>query len=30
MKAWLLSWGTNHELQPPKCICGKNHDAEAP
>jgi predicted transcriptional regulator len=30
MKAWLLSWGTNRELPPPKCICGKNHDAEAP
>jgi len=29
MKAWLLSWGTNHELQPPKCICGKNHNDEA-
>jgi predicted transcriptional regulator len=29
MKAWLLSWGTNRELPPPKCICGKNHDAEA-
>jgi RHH-type transcriptional regulator, rel operon repressor / antitoxin RelB len=26
MKAWLLSWGTGHELPPPKCICGKNHD----
>jgi len=30
MKAWLLSWGTNRELPPPKCVCGKNHDAEAP
>ena len=29
MKAWLLSWGTNRELQPPKCVCGKNHDAAA-
>jgi len=26
MKAWLLSWGTNHELPPPKCICGKHHE----
>ncbi len=30
MKAWLLSWGTDRELLPPKCVCGKNHDAEAP
>ena len=29
MKAWLLSWGTNHELPPPKCVCGKTHDDEA-
>ncbi len=28
MKAWLLSWGTQHELPPPKCACGKNHDDE--
>ena len=28
MKAWLLSWGTDHELPPPKCVCGKNHDDE--
>ncbi len=28
MKAWLLSWGTDHELPPPKCICGKHHDDE--
>src|ERR1700676_1078473 len=26
MKAWLLSWGTEHELPPPKCVCGKTHD----
>ncbi len=26
MKAWLLSWGTDHELPPPKCVCGKVHD----
>lgn len=25
MKAWLLSWGTEHELPPPKCVCGKSH-----
>jgi|SRR6476646_1374891 predicted transcriptional regulator len=30
MKAWLLSWGTDGELPPPKCVCGKNHDEEAP
>ena len=29
MKAWLLSWGTEGELPPPKCVCGKNHDDEA-
>ncbi len=28
MKAWLLSWGTNRELPPPKCVCGRNHDDE--
>ena len=28
MKAWLLSWGTEHELPPPKCVCGKEHDDE--
>ena len=29
MKAWLLSWGTDRELPPPKCACGKSHDNEA-
>jgi predicted transcriptional regulator len=29
MKAWLLSWGTERELPPPKCVCGKTHDDEA-
>jgi predicted transcriptional regulator len=29
MKAWLLSWGTEAELPPPKCACGKTHDDEA-
>jgi len=29
MKAWLLSWGTDHELPPPKCACGKNHDDQS-
>jgi|SRR5208283_182578 len=29
MKAWLLSWGTAHELPPPKCACGKIHDGDA-
>ena len=28
MKAWLLSWGTDQELPPPKCVCGKEHDDE--
>ena len=28
MKACLLSWGTDRELPPPKCACGKNHDDE--
>jgi len=26
MKAWLLSWGTEKELPPPRCVCGKHHD----
>ena len=26
MKAWLLSLGSNHELPPPKCACGKDHN----
>jgi RHH-type transcriptional regulator, rel operon repressor / antitoxin RelB len=25
MKAWLLSWGTDKELPPPKCVCGQEH-----
>jgi predicted transcriptional regulator len=29
MKAWLLSWGTDLELPPPKCACGKSHDDKA-
>src|SRR5262245_57527806 len=29
MKAWLLSWGTENELPPPKCACGKVHDYES-
>jgi predicted transcriptional regulator len=29
MKAWLLSWGTDRELPPPKCVCGKRHDDQA-
>jgi predicted transcriptional regulator len=29
MKAWLLSRGTDRELPPPKCACGRNHDDEA-
>ena len=30
MKAWLLSWGTDRELPPPKCVCGKVHADEPP
>ena len=30
MKAWLLSWGTDRELPPPKCVCGKVHDDQLP
>lgn len=26
MKAWLLSWGTEQELPPPRCACGQRHD----
>lgn len=29
MRAWLLSWGTDNELPPPRCACGKRHDDEA-
>ena len=29
MKAWLLSWGTDRELPPPKCACGGQHDDES-
>src|SRR5437867_9224145 len=29
MKAWLLSWGTDRELPPPKCACGRGQDDEA-
>ena len=29
MKAWLLSWGTDHELPLPKCVCGAAHDGPA-
>src|ERR1700731_857726 len=28
MKARLLSWGTEHELPGPECVCGKEHDDE--
>src|SRR5437588_11256620 len=28
MEAWLLSWGTEHELLIPSCVCGKEHDDE--
>jgi predicted transcriptional regulator len=30
MKAWLLSWGTDGELPPPKCVCGKSHADQVP
>jgi predicted transcriptional regulator len=26
MKAWLLSLGSQHQLPPPKCVCGESHD----
>jgi predicted transcriptional regulator len=26
MRAWLLSWGTNRELPPPRCACGREHE----
>jgi hypothetical protein len=26
VKAWLLSWGTEQELPPPRCVCGRNHE----
>ncbi len=26
MKAWLLSWGTDREVPPPKCACGREHE----
>jgi predicted transcriptional regulator len=26
MKAWLLALGSDHELPPPKCVCGESHD----
>jgi predicted transcriptional regulator len=25
MTAWLLSWGTDHELPVPRCVCGGLH-----
>ena len=28
MKAWLLSWGTKHEMPPPNCVCGRRHNDE--
>jgi predicted transcriptional regulator len=29
MKAWLLSFGSDHELPPPNYVCGKPHDEPA-
>lgn len=29
MRAWLLSWGTGHELPPPKCACGRDHSEKS-
>ena len=26
MRAWLLSWGTDRELPPPRCACGAGHE----
>jgi predicted transcriptional regulator len=28
MKAWLLSWGTDRDLPPPRCACGSIHDED--
>ena len=28
MKAWLLSWGNNRALPPPRCVCAKVHHDE--
>lgn len=28
VKAWLLSWGTDKELRPPRCACGRRHADE--
>lgn len=28
MKAWLLSLGSDHELPPLKCVCGKTHETD--
>ena len=28
MKAWLLSWGTDRELPPPRWACGGKHEDE--
>ena len=27
MRTWLLSLSSDHELPPPKCVCGESHDA---
>src|SRR5579872_4842847 len=29
MRAWLLSWGTEQEVPPPKCACGKDHSKKS-
>lgn len=29
VKAWLLSWGSDQELSPPRCVCGKGHSGPA-
>jgi hypothetical protein len=26
MKTWLLSLGLDHDVPPPKCVCGELHD----
>jgi hypothetical protein len=30
MKTWLLSLNSDHDVPPPKCVCGESHDEPAP
>jgi len=29
MKTWLLALASDHDLPPPKCVCGESHDEPA-